>query len=133
MTNQERNANSVRTLRLLADWYEKHPDAPSTYIVEDCVFVSISGSTKEELADAVRTIGSCEKSFKNSEVEFTVKISDDFRIRFYSTRRDLVCRKVVTGTKHVPEYVRTVPEHDEETYEWICDEPILAPTDGESK
>jgi hypothetical protein len=36
----------------------------------------------------------------------------------YSVNRESVCKKVVTGTKHVEEVV--IPAHDEEVTEWEC-------------
>ena len=37
----------------------------------------------------------------------------------YSVDRESVCRKVVTGTKHIEEQI--VPAHDEEVTEWVCE------------
>lgn len=37
----------------------------------------------------------------------------------YEVNRESVCRKVVTGTKHVEEKI--VPAHDEEIVEWVCE------------
>ena len=37
----------------------------------------------------------------------------------YEVNRESVCRKVVTGTKHVEEKI--IPAHDEEVVEWECE------------
>src|SRR3990167_5428651 len=43
--------------------------------------------------------------------------------------RAAVCRKVLTGNKitHAAS-TQYLPERIEEEYEWVCDDPILAPT-----
>ena len=46
-----------------------------------------------------------------------------------SARRENVCRRVVTGTREVPETVvpaTTIPAHVEEIFEWECPESLLA-------
>lgn len=41
----------------------------------------------------------------------------------YSVLREAVCEKKVTGKRVVP--ARVVPEHEEEEFEWVCDDKSL--------
>ena len=44
------------------------------------------------------------------------------------TDREVVCQKIVVGTREVPEYI--APAHTEEIAEWVCSDPLLAATEG---
>lgn len=52
-------------------------------------------------------------------------LGDGLTIAAFAADRDQVCRKVVTGTRTVPEQV--IPAHEQDVIEWVCDEPLLAP------
>lgn len=59
-------------------------------------------------------------------VKFTLPISmedgSDEKVTIsYNVKREAVCKKKVTGTRHVEEHV--TPAHDEEIVEWEC-EPV---------
>lgn len=114
-------------LRELADWYDAHPeiDIPGNHELN----VSHLNS-KDEARALIRALGACKKDYGSS----LVTISRNFgsiavKFLFY---RESVCRKVVVGTRDVPEKVipaapeQVIPAHVEEITEWKC-EPILAP------
>lgn len=63
-----------------------------------------------------------EKKWSN---DFAVVITSEMsRWRLeYSVKRDVVCEKKITGKKVVPE--RVVPEHEEEEFEWVCNDKSL--------
>lgn len=67
-----------------------------------------------------------EKNYTDDE--FNIKItginSAVDHMEFYSTRQ-VVCKKVQTGTKHVP----TVEAHDEPVYEYVCDKVAFLSVD----
>ena len=59
-----------------------------------------------------------EKKYTDDEFSIDVDTENELigRVHFYSTRQ-VVCKKVVTGTK----VVEAVPAHEEEEVEWVCD------------
>lgn len=107
-------------LRAIADWFEFHPERiPPRH---SCFSVPLFPGGKRELAQLTRELGKVEK----------IHGDDLFRVRRHFgphkidgvTSRTEVCKRVVTGTKQIPEEI--IPAHEEEIVEWVCDEPLLA-------
>ena len=116
-------------LRQLAEWYDKHPDAPIPY---DATTITVFGfSAKPE---EVRAIGSAKKEWGESIFRLTVELPNA-TIRFIACRSDVCTRKVV-GTRTVPEKVvkateaEIIPEHEEDIVEWECHESLLKPEES---
>lgn len=118
----------ITGLREIADKLEAHPEIPEPYIG----LALKSFDTAEELTTAVKAYG--EKWEKNSD-EAYYNLTHTFgthnlRLQFYIDRTK-VCRKIVKGTKVVPEkYVpatecRVIPAHEEEIVEWVCPESLM--------
>ena len=124
------NKEYAEGLRLLADWFEAHPDMkhPSE------TFSVWEFNTKDEAAQCLREMSPCEKKYNNSL--FEVSKSFGMITLRYIFSRDTVCTRKVVGTKVIPEHIEPakeeeiIPEHEEEIYEWECN-PILG--DSEEK
>ena len=122
-TEQERarREDFIRGLRDMADFFAQHPTVklPST----ECFNVFVT--TREELAEHAR-VTSWEKVYEGPWFMLRKHFSEDLRLEI-NTDRQTVCRKVVTGTRVVPAKP-AVEEHEEETFEWVCDDAsLLAP------
>ena len=123
MTVQER-------LRALADWFEKHPNAPLPYeLREGNKF--IVAVEKNSLKEVIQNIGSFEKVYDDSFLNMIVKVAD-FKIEYY-TNRGNICTQKVVAKKLVPETVepsyyvpeKIIPAHEEDVIEWECPEALL--------
>lgn len=124
MTNEEYAAS----LRLLADWYEQHPNIPTP----DREFSVYSLNSKEEAADCMMALKPCKKEYKDTMFYLSREFQGiTLKFVFY---RNAVCTRRVVGTKMVSTQVipaKTIPEqiipaHEEEIVEWDCGNPLLA-------
>lgn len=121
----------VKSLRLLADWYEQHPELPLPYELGNPMFVFLYGKTEDRVKEILREIGSFEKVFDEpSKGDFSaVKTIGEFKLKFH-TSREMVCTPRVVGTRLVEREVipaqpkRVIEAHEEEIVEWDC-HPIL--------
>jgi hypothetical protein len=117
-------------LRLLADFLDQHPTLPqpTMYSFDSGASFRLDEATAKE---DLRAIGSFEKSY-SGESFYAYKQLGGRKLTF-SVGREAICRKVVKGTKVVPEHYVAgsegyiEPEKTVEDVEWICDDPILAP------
>lgn len=117
---QQRRRDYLTGLRELANFLESHPDLPIPGEMAHQVYVF----SRERLAAVAREPGvRWEKSSDAGSDYFKLRVPfcGDQSYEVFTTR-DEVCRKVVTGTRLIP----ATPEHEVETYEWVCDEPLLA-------
>lgn len=110
----------IQGLREMADWFEQHPDRIPTY---NNLVVNLFAADRDELVAYARELG---KVAKNPVGDYfaLVKRFGPHRIDANLPREE-VCRKVVVGTRQVPE--RVIEAHEEEIVEWVCDEALLAP------
>lgn len=114
---QERQA-FVGGLRQLADFIEVHAELPLPMPSNHNAFVF----DRVVLAAIARTAG---VKWNKSPVGgyFALSVVFDGGTTYeVNIPRDQVCRKVITGTRVEP----ATPEREIETYEWVCDEPLLA-------
>jgi hypothetical protein len=84
------------------------------------------GTAKEQAKRVARVLAKgalVEKRHNNYSLDLVRTFGTNIKL-IYSINREKFCKKVVTGTKVVPAYVRE--EHTEETFEWVCDDPVLA-------
>ena len=117
MTTSER-------LRVLADWFDEHPDAkvPYNFNKGNSFYISL------EDKDAFKNIGSFKKEWIGSSLHAQVNVGELTLVYFID--RSAVCTARVVGKKQVPEEViegvptRITPAHEEDIIEWDC-APIL--------
>lgn len=148
--DKEQVSQFVSGLRELADLYEKNgpkglpiPDWGVTVSLEmDQTKPKENGqwswetepddeATKRYLKKCLRLLGRGKKEKKYTEYSFTVRkeLSPLVRIEL-TTNRESVCRKVPTGKKIVhpaTTHTYTTEQRVEEEFEWVCDDPLLAP------
>lgn len=137
--DEQHKADLIDGLRSLADWLETNPrvaDLPnfrpyvSEWIYEyakDENGITNYSEPDDELSRAkmrqiLKALGSCKKDYSGS----TFSLKKEFgpiRLAF-QTSRETICRKVVTGSREVPEVV--LPARTEEVVEWVCEDPLLA-------
>ena len=123
MSESER-AVYVRGLRALADFVEAQTTLPVPCPTSLNTFVS----SKAELVAVVRTTGIRWTKDANGDYFYIRVLFEGGHYYDVNVARNQVCRKVVTGTRVVP----ATPERVVEEFEWVCDEPLLAPTIDEA-
>lgn len=110
-------------LRQIADWYERHPDAPIP--LGGCQNLSVYrfDATPEE----IRAIGPAKKVYAGNLFKYTVE-SENFTIEFVANRSD-VCLPKVVGFREIPEQfveAHVIPAKREEIIQWECKESLLS-------
>ena len=119
-------AEFAKDLRALADWYEQHPGAPLPLFPVLNIFAD---DDPVKAKAQFRKLGEFEKEYQGDWF-VGKKQFGSLRLEL-NTKRDKVCRRVVVGTREVPEHIipaqpeSIVPAHTEEITEWRCD-PILS-------
>lgn len=121
------NSDFPKSLRILADFYDTHPDFPQP----DLRFAVGEANGKEAAAKVIRAFGSCVKEY--SDAMFHIKKQFGcicLDVLFYRTD---VCEAIVVGKKLIPATpaVEAKPEHEEDIIEWRCN-PVLAPQTTEA-
>jgi hypothetical protein len=116
--------------RQLADFLEANP-APGCIKGMFWETWNLFVNSKEEMAEAARWLGSCDKHTKGNWFCLTRKfgnISAEVNIE-----HERVCERVKVGERVVPARPERVlpaePEKVEEVYEWKCPESILRPNE----
>ena len=117
------NTSFIKGLRQIADFYETHPEIPTPYV--DKLFAFLQ--TRDQMTEVARAIGTCEKGADDNYF-WLRKTFGTFKVE-WNVSRNVACRRVVVGTREVPEQV--IAAHTEEIVEWHCD-PILAPLEKEA-
>jgi hypothetical protein len=106
-------------LRDCIAFLEAHPTVPIPYDVTLNTFVD----SREKMSEIARA-ATWEKHYSDDYFWLTQAFGP---VRLdINTRRETVCRKVVKGTKTLA----AVPERVVEDVEWVCDEPLLAVSNG---
>ena len=100
------------------------PDVPLPYTMDH---PNIWFHSRQDFADAARKLGHGEKG-KGYTCIYLRKMFGVVKVDLCMSNETAQCRKVITGTRHVPEHV--VAAHDEPVEEWICDEALLAMDKG---
>ena len=105
-------------LRLIADWYEAHPDMPVPHTDE----IGVYGvkETREEAARIAEALTPCRKEW----AENFFKLVHDFgtlKLKFVFMR-SAVCTRRVVGHRVIP----ASPESVVEVVEWDCPDSLLA-------
>lgn len=115
--NDVERRDYITGLRELADFIEAHPELPSPWGGGHNAFVE----NKADLANIARAGARWDKGVSGDYFYLRKQFSGGTTYEI-NVSRDQVCRKVVTGTRIEP----AKPEQEVETYEWVCDEPLLA-------
>jgi hypothetical protein len=105
------------SLRVLADWYEKHPEI-NLPILEVNVY---SMDTKDEAGALAKALGSFAKRYTD-DLLIVKKQFGLIALQFYFTRES-VCTAKVVGKKMEPEqYIpgRLIPAREVDIIEWDC-------------
>lgn len=117
----ERRAAFIQALRDCADFLESHPAVIAPRYNTMNVFVN----TREEVAAQAKA-ASWEKVYNGDWFYLSRAFGEDLRLDI-TVEREVMCRKVVTGTRVVP----ARPEQTVEEFEWRCDEAsVLAPAES---
>lgn len=127
-------------LRELADFVEERghtlPIDNLDVTVHDWVWDDQYYSKRETKLDArekmrliAKALGNAEKVYQGDYFDLRKKFGP-VRLEF-TVNRSKVCERVVVGTKEIPE--RILEAHTKEIVEWVCTDPILAPTTNGEK
>jgi hypothetical protein len=116
-------------LRAVARFYEDNPDAWYDGIHLTLNMYIWGRETREILARSVRALGSCIKTYDDTNITVSRKFSDQVTLSFFAPRAK-VCRRIILGTRILP--ARTVPASaevhlpatTEQVVAWTCD-PLL--------
>lgn len=120
----------ISRVRKTLDFLEANPDLPLPYDVE---FFGGHIFLRHEEEDQQKQVLACLGSFKkeyDDDTFIAVKQVPDGNLLKFRFDRAKVCRRVVVGTKHIPEVTiparpaETIAAHDEEIVEWDCS-PIV--------
>lgn len=118
------------SLRMVADWYEAHPEVPvpHTHTMEN-----YSVNDRETMVAVVKALGTCEKEYSDTMFHAR-KTFGVLTVDFMDYRERVCIRRVVgTETKVVKKPVEPITFVEEEVttevVEWDC-EPLLAPVEG---
>ncbi len=120
MTNKE----YADSLRMIADFYEQHPQAGLPF--DHVIFVDICTGRVEGIINALGSFrNEYDKDFEGS-IAFVTKFGE-IEFRAITSRRDC-CKRKQVGVRQVPEKVipeMVIPAREEPIYEWDCSEPLL--------
>lgn len=127
----------VAALRELADYLVTHelPDAIEGYWSHQVnetfspFTLFITARNKRDFGNLCGGLGSFEKVVTDYSTGAEVKLPSGMKVHV-SISRDMVCQRVVVGTKVVPakeeEIIPAEPEHEEEVVKWVCPESFIA-------
>lgn len=117
------HAQYAESLRMIADWFEAHPEVPLPYRAHDFGYQHLS-TTQESMARIARAMGACKKEYTDSGLFHLKRDFGAVTVDAFCSRTE-VCKRKVVGSKHMPEQV--IPAHDQDIVEWECfEEPLLA-------
>lgn len=122
MTNKE----FVESLRMVADFYETHPEMELPAVAGFHIFTL---QTPEEIAPSLRALGRVIKEYSDCLVYFNYWFGV-IRLQIVALR-ERVCKRTVTGVRLVPKKVlpaipeEVIPAHEEEIVVWDCSSPLL--------
>lgn len=147
MANDPARTAYTSGLRELAEWLDTHPEVPLPYLgggIPGCdlptlAIYIIGGDRRQQLATIARAMGHAEKAVsehRDGGASFQIWRRFAGIALFAQADRDLVCERVITGTRQVetdeviePAKTRKVKK-TVEAVEWRC--PPLLAQDGAS-
>jgi len=114
----------IEALRDVATFLEKNPDIPTP------IFTTMNAYVKDrEQVSQIARVGKWEKDVTDRWFYLRRRFNDDLVFEV-NVEREMICKKVVKGTRVVPARPAE-PEKVVEDFEWVCDESILAGKDHE--
>lgn len=121
-TEQEQRQRSISDVRDFLAWLESHPEIPLPYEFGAGGRIGIyAWNTKDEARIMARAMGTFEKKADENFLELKKKFGSLIVAAVFS--RNQVCKRVVVGTKEIPEEVvpeKVTPAHTVEIVEWQC-------------
>lgn len=91
--SEDKQLTTAESLRLLADWYEEHPEQPAPSVTVH-IWLGTPAAVVETLGRWARALKPCKKNWTDFSVNITRQFgSIEFRV---SASRDAVCKKIVT-------------------------------------
>ena len=121
MTNKE----YADSLRLLADFFETHPEVAIPYNASE--FHYYGAHTKQEVATVARALGRCEKVVNDQFFELHAQIGS-IKFRAIASRENVCTRREVgrVMTPATPEViVPAQPAGERPVYEWHCPDSLF--------
>ena len=87
--------------------------------------------SKEEMRSIIKAVGGkWTKRADDSDFEMVREFGNAFSLMIYASHEQ-ICKRVVTGTKMVPEAVveateaKVIPAHEVEIVEWVCPDSLM--------
>ena len=111
MTNQE-YANG---LRMLADWYEGHPEAPQPY---ESHLLTFNTGSREGVQRVLQAFGGSWDKEAASGLMYFRSTFGPFKLKMY-IGQEAVCTRRLVGVKTLPARPAE-PEREVPVYEWDC-------------
>ena len=109
----------IKGLRDFADFLQEHPSVKVPSYVSIDAFVH----TREDIIEQAK-LGHWQKVYNDTWFSLHKEFAPTL-VYNINTERDVVCKRVVKGTKTLP----ATPERTVEDVEWVCTEPLLAGRD----
>lgn len=122
MSETDYRGDLIRGLRNVADFLEKRPSLKVGFTY---LSINLFVETKEELAEAIRELGTCDKRSVGEWLTARKSFGPHVCLEV-NAPHDKCCERVVVGTKVIPAKP-SVPERIEEIVEWRCPTSILQP------
>ncbi|SRR5581483_417152 len=132
---ENKNTETIASLRAAADWLEQYPELPKVYCGNIAVFYK-SDDQKADVAVVAKAMGAAEKVYTESIFLLKKMFGREANIS-YVADREQVCEQVLVGKRIEPAHTipateeRFVPEHEVPVYEWRC-APLLAASEPEA-
>ena len=125
----ERDAQLTK-IRELVSFLQYHPDIPIPHNFAGNLYSCFMPfeASKEEFVRMARKHGFVNKDYSgNYHFGMSLTLPNGMGLILY-IEREKVCSKVSTGTRLIPAH----EAYEEETFKWVCDEPLLATREGGS-
>lgn len=122
----------INGLRAMADMFAAHPEIPLPtwgiettlygYEIEEPEYRWENMTVAKAREIMALSPGGWDKKLEGGRLTYTKRFAGSSRVRYtLDLNREQVCKKVVTGVKHVE--AKTIEAHDIEEFEWVCTEP----------
>jgi hypothetical protein len=127
--DQHRRRQFIEGLRAVAQFYEQNPDAWYDGMPITLNMYVWGRTARDILARTVRALGSCDKSYDDTNLTLSRKFSDQVTLAIFAPRAK-VCRRLILGTRVLPAKIipacpeLRLPAAREQIIEWKCD-PLL--------
>lgn len=116
----DENLRFIDSLKTAIAWLEANGELIPR--INASLSILLVAEDKETVAAVARAMHGARKTYSDEGTAYLDKQFGNGVQLSVCFPRNLVCRKVVKGTKVIP----AEPEKTIEDVEWVCDEPILA-------